>query len=493
MKFGKKLRRLQKEAARHDGDEWAFISYKRLKKILHQMAAREFAPSLRVELRKVNMFFLDKQHELALACARAELELQYALNKARKVSSMDVNALKGSLIALHAQFVQLELFSTMNFAGFRKILKKYDKKHGTKLKKRCLRQFKLAPFFGITYVNMLAKGVLELISQLERFGKFRRIESANLGGAIAARHSAHTSRHADVIAAWPSTHRAPSSRGSLTESEAGILRVRVGQRRTREQMESEDAENVMPPASSSGRHMPDTDQDLDRARLTKMLKVLVSLPSLRALVSAATAASSMELASYTCSRLVDLVDSVEFAAFSSRACLMQDLSRVSLQARVVSGVLEKKEQTEAIAPIWGLNHDTTHISIHFVYLPAGMQLDMILRDGQERGYIVQLVCGTCRMTQYRQEGCLVRGELALHEQRMCAHAHGVWPAWSLVGLARHHKIEPLTNCLLLYVTLGGLVLKPAVTFENTGVATDTGATLHARRGAVQRLIPLDDL
>ncbi len=124
----------------------------------------------------MNDFFLEKQEDFVIEhqqlCARVEQVLSPGA-----ASRAEVNRLRQRLIDFHAQLVILENYSTVNYTGFRKILKKHDKKTGLRLRSICLRNVTATPFFFSDTTRRLLLTTEQQIANLDQIRKFRRADS----------------------------------------------------------------------------------------------------------------------------------------------------------------------------------------------------------------------------------------------------------------------------------------------------------------------------
>lgn len=109
-----------------------------------------FFDLLHDELDKVNDFYVDRMEEYVIQCemviGRAKVALDEARNKARG-SQQVLLSLKCQLVELRGEMALLQNYATVNYIGFRKALKKYDKKRGTHLRRTYLAGVLHTPFF----------------------------------------------------------------------------------------------------------------------------------------------------------------------------------------------------------------------------------------------------------------------------------------------------------------------------------------------------------
>lgn len=134
----------------------------------------DFFTFFRKEVDKVNDFFLDKQEDYIIEHYQLSAKL-FELIQPGAATRTEINSLTHRLINFHAQLVLLENFSTVNYTGFRKILKKYDKKTGLTLCKFYLKTVLVTPFFLSDTVRQIINKTESQLAQLSEIRKFRRI------------------------------------------------------------------------------------------------------------------------------------------------------------------------------------------------------------------------------------------------------------------------------------------------------------------------------
>lgn len=132
-----------------------------------------FFTFLKAEVEKVNDFFLEKQEDFIIEHQQLTSRVQELL-VAGAATRANVNRLRQRLIDFHAQLVILENYSTVNYTGFRKILKKHDKKTGLNVRSSCLRNLSATPFFLSDIARRLLLTTERQIAELDTICKFRR-------------------------------------------------------------------------------------------------------------------------------------------------------------------------------------------------------------------------------------------------------------------------------------------------------------------------------
>mmetsp|Transcript_1261 Transcript_1261/g.2319 ORF Transcript_1261/g.2319 Transcript_1261/m.2319 type:complete len:481 (+) Transcript_1261:56-1498(+) len=138
--------------------------------------SEKFMETLRREVHKVNDFFLDKEEDYVIRYGFLTTEVSQALmHGLGRAETLD---LKRKLIDLHGELVLLENFAHVNHVGFRKILKKHDKKTGMNIRHTYLNAVLETPFLHSDTIAKLLDGTE---AQLRAFGDFTQV--APLPGA----------------------------------------------------------------------------------------------------------------------------------------------------------------------------------------------------------------------------------------------------------------------------------------------------------------------
>lgn len=128
----------------------------------------QFFCVFRGEVDKVNDFFLDKQEDFVMEHAQFSQRVNSALIPGR-FSTSQLYHLRQRLTDFHGQLVLLDSFSTINFIGFRKILKKFDKKTQLNVHKFYMSTVLSTPFFTTPTVRNKIGEVENQLHQLEDF------------------------------------------------------------------------------------------------------------------------------------------------------------------------------------------------------------------------------------------------------------------------------------------------------------------------------------
>lgn len=126
------LERINKERIPREHDKHGFFD------LLHQ------------ELDKVNEFFLEQLEDLIIRSEIIQREFGKFLSGCKSKKSFgagELESLSSRLKRLHDDLVLLQNYAAVNYLGFRKALKKYDKKSGTRLRRTYLAGVLRTPFF----------------------------------------------------------------------------------------------------------------------------------------------------------------------------------------------------------------------------------------------------------------------------------------------------------------------------------------------------------
>eukprot|EP00184_Porphyridium_aerugineum_P006945 CAMPEP_0184694460 /NCGR_PEP_ID=MMETSP0313-20130426/2413_1 /TAXON_ID=2792 /ORGANISM="Porphyridium aerugineum, Strain SAG 1380-2" /LENGTH=566 /DNA_ID=CAMNT_0027152755 /DNA_START=327 /DNA_END=2027 /DNA_ORIENTATION=- len=116
-----------------------------------------FLNVLKKEVTKVNDFFLDKEEDFIIRYEFLTSEVSQALMEKRLDRTASLS-LKRKLVDMHGELVLLENFAHVNYIGFRKILKKHDKKTGMNIQHTYLNAVLVTPFFQSKTLPKLLDG-----------------------------------------------------------------------------------------------------------------------------------------------------------------------------------------------------------------------------------------------------------------------------------------------------------------------------------------------
>ncbi|KAK1292913.1 SPX domain-containing protein 4 [Acorus calamus] len=188
MKFGKEFKTHLEETL----PEWRdkFLCYKLLKKLLKNIPANDndddgldglehwFVRILDVELEKFNDFFLDKEEDFIIRLRELKGRIDRVKEKTNEVGaftsesefSEEMLDIRRAFVTIHGEMVLLKNYSSLNFAGLVKILKKYDKRTGGLLSLPFTQRALHQPFFTTEPLTSLVRACeasLELLFPLE--------------------------------------------------------------------------------------------------------------------------------------------------------------------------------------------------------------------------------------------------------------------------------------------------------------------------------------
>ncbi|KAA8530391.1 hypothetical protein F0562_005100 [Nyssa sinensis] len=210
MKFGKEFRTHLEETL----PEWRdkFLCYKPLKKLLkhipttadHSLPPHDqppldavdavdhpdgsmpplvdlqnwFVKILSDELEKFNDFFVDKEEEFIIRLQELKVRIERVKENSSKDGvftsesefSKEVMDIRKDFVTIHGEIVLLKNYSSLNFAGLVKILKKYDKRTGGLLRLPFTQLARHQPFFTTEPLTRLVRECeanLEILFPLE--------------------------------------------------------------------------------------------------------------------------------------------------------------------------------------------------------------------------------------------------------------------------------------------------------------------------------------
>lgn len=112
----------------------------------------DFVWLLEENIKKFNNFFVDKEEEYVIKWK----ELQGRVANA-KVSNEDLTEVGREIVDFHGEMVLLVNYSTLNYTGLVKIVKKYDKRTGAFLRMPFIQRVLQQPFFSTDLLNKLVK------------------------------------------------------------------------------------------------------------------------------------------------------------------------------------------------------------------------------------------------------------------------------------------------------------------------------------------------
>ncbi|THU74238.1 hypothetical protein C4D60_Mb04t31270 [Musa balbisiana] len=171
MKFGKRLKKQVEESL----PEWRdkFLSYKDLKKLVRLTSAAqpcsrveaEFVQMLNAEIDKFNAFFVEQEEDFIIR----QRELQDRIKRVMEDDgtggsqpsemehAKEMSRIRKDIVNFHGEMVLLENYSSINYTGLAKILKKYDKRTGRVLRLPFIEKVLKQPFFTTDLVSEMVK------------------------------------------------------------------------------------------------------------------------------------------------------------------------------------------------------------------------------------------------------------------------------------------------------------------------------------------------
>ncbi|OAY76436.1 SPX domain-containing protein 5 [Ananas comosus] len=192
MKFGKWLKRQIEESPPQWRDK--FISYKDLKKLVRLISANqpeaeeEFVSLLDAEIDKFNTFFIEQEEDFIIR----QPELHERIKKAAVTFGAEVGrpseaeyaaemgCIRKDIVNFHGEMVLLVNYSSINYTGLAKILKKYDKRTGRLLRLPFIEKVLKQPFFMTELISELVKDCESIVEDV--FPAIEEQETAERGG-----------------------------------------------------------------------------------------------------------------------------------------------------------------------------------------------------------------------------------------------------------------------------------------------------------------------
>eukprot|EP00475_Leptophrys_vorax_P002621 TRINITY_DN11475_c0_g1_i3.p1 TRINITY_DN11475_c0_g1~~TRINITY_DN11475_c0_g1_i3.p1 ORF type:complete len:381 (+),score=33.72 TRINITY_DN11475_c0_g1_i3:184-1326(+) len=196
MKFCKRLRDQVEETL----PEWRnkFLSYKQLKKRLKSSSkgnclsrlpvpatdtevklgpdavtsGEQFVQLLNDELEKFNSFFMEKEEEFVIRSHAIKERIAHmrVVCPGGDLNAFgcpcDINNVRKAVVSLHGEMVLLENYSSLNYMGLVKILKKHDKRTGRLLRHPFILNVLRQPFFTTELISRLVKDCEDMLQQL---------------------------------------------------------------------------------------------------------------------------------------------------------------------------------------------------------------------------------------------------------------------------------------------------------------------------------------
>ncbi|EPS59264.1 hypothetical protein M569_15543, partial [Genlisea aurea] len=167
MKFGKEFGIHLEETL----PEWRdkYLSYKPLKKLLKSIPPGSLPPEdwflgiLNEELEKFNDFYVDKEEEFIIRFQALKERIEQVTtthhhhHQPEAEFNQQMLKMRKDFVSIHGEMILLKNYSSLNFAGLIKILKKYDKRTGELLSVPFARLAVHQPFFTTEPLTRLVR------------------------------------------------------------------------------------------------------------------------------------------------------------------------------------------------------------------------------------------------------------------------------------------------------------------------------------------------
>ncbi|KAF8698722.1 hypothetical protein HU200_034974 [Digitaria exilis] len=164
MKFGKRLKKQIEESL----PEWRdhFLNYKELKRRVNAVASpspspaaeAEFLTLLNAEVDKFNAFFLEQEEEFVIRQRELQERIQRAGEaKPAPATEFEIARIQREVVDFHGEMVLLLNYSSINYTGLAKILKKFDKRTGGVLRLPVIASVLQQPFFTTDLISELVR------------------------------------------------------------------------------------------------------------------------------------------------------------------------------------------------------------------------------------------------------------------------------------------------------------------------------------------------
>ncbi|XP_062215391.1 SPX domain-containing protein 5-like [Phragmites australis] len=164
MKFGKRLKKQIEESL----PEWRsqFLNYKELKRRVNAVSSpapspaadADFLTLLNAEVDKFNHFFLEQEEEFIIRQRELQERIQRAAEaKPAPAVEAEIARIRREVVDFHGEMVLLLNYSSINYTGLAKILKKYDKRTGGVLRLPVIAGVLQQPFFTTELISKLVK------------------------------------------------------------------------------------------------------------------------------------------------------------------------------------------------------------------------------------------------------------------------------------------------------------------------------------------------
>lgn len=159
MKFGKWLKRQIEQSLPAWKDE--FLSYNELKPVIGAVSPAEFVARLDSEIEKINAFFIEQEEFFIITHRELQGAIRSALERKPAVPAVaheaEIAAIRREIVNFHGEMVLLLNYSSVNYIGLAKILKKYDKRTGARLRLAVIETVLVQPFFTAEAVSLMVR------------------------------------------------------------------------------------------------------------------------------------------------------------------------------------------------------------------------------------------------------------------------------------------------------------------------------------------------
>ncbi|CAL9077259.1 SPX domain-containing protein 3-like [Musa acuminata AAA Group] len=203
MKFGKRLKKQVEESL----PEWRdkFLSYKDLKKLVRLTSAAqpcsrveaEFVQMLNAEIDKFNAFFVEQEEEFIIRQRELQERIKRVMGDdgtggsqpSEMEHAKEMSRIRKDIVNFHGEMVLLENYSSINYTGLAKILKKYDKRTGRVLRLPFIEKVLKQPFFTTDLVSEMVKECERTIELVLPVADRGQSEQGGKGALVAAEQS----------------------------------------------------------------------------------------------------------------------------------------------------------------------------------------------------------------------------------------------------------------------------------------------------------------
>ncbi|KAL3616502.1 SPX domain-containing protein 3 [Castilleja foliolosa] len=209
MKFGKRLKKQIEQSLPDWRDK--YLSYKELKKLVklissaprmvngssdYGKAEAEFMYLLNNEIDKFNAFFMEQEEDFVIQHKELPHRIEKVIDKwgpnGTQPSELEYKEemakIRKEIVNFHGEMVLLMNYSTINYTGLAKILKKYDKRTGGVLRLPVIQKVLEQPFFTTDLISKLVKEcettIESVLPQWEATGKLRAAEGTVAAAAV---------------------------------------------------------------------------------------------------------------------------------------------------------------------------------------------------------------------------------------------------------------------------------------------------------------------